>query len=609
MNATKKQVILRFGHGSFEQGFDVNLRITTAAKTLVDLDGFLPENLDILRAHQKLLRSYQDQFIGNYNGYYRGFRVLEAISTETTHISVRDSADELMDQFNLLLEQSLAFKPFREALFYHLNSSDSIRFVIRTFDPILQWLPWHLCNLFQIYPHSGVTLSWPSQGPLVNFQNLKAKVRVLPILGDSTNIDIQADLIVLRDQLPASAEILDAQIATSLAAIGDALWQQSPDILFFAGHSSSRGEQGIFCINEQETVTINELKFALKRAIDKGLKLAIFNSCDGLKLAQDLADLNLPAIIVMRERIPDEAAQKFLEYFLAAFANETSPKPLTQAVREAQERLQHYEQKFPCVSWLPVLFQQPEAADLTWQDLRVRETPPANNSTQPSKIPISSRFPNRIQRYKWPILGTFSLSFLLLFFVVRPILASYFVAWSGNCYDKESHLCAQKFAELAAMLDPSKKNNLDYYRNLYSGIKPNDDLPRNPIECNNNATLLIEHGDYSQAINSLYLCEDMVTEEDTNPNDIDLLHYKINKNLAWAMYEQESFSDAKFHVRKSLQYQPYGVESHCLSALLEDIDNPGILESLEYCRKGIKKQHPEERLWLRQAELRLSNLD
>lgn len=603
MNDAKKQVILRFGHGSFEQGFDVNLRIATDERTLVDRDGFLPQDLVLLDAYNTLVNSYKSQFRNNYNGYYRGLRALEKITNETTHVSVQDSGKILVKQLNQLLEQSPEFQPIREELYYHLNPNDSVRFVIRTLDTILQWLPWHLCNLFQRYQQSGVTLSLPPRSQTPVLQNLKAKVRVLPILGDSTGINIQADLILLRDKLPVDAEILDAQIATSLAAIGEALWEKSPDILFFAGHSSSRGEQGIFYINEHDQVAIEDLKFALKKAIAKGLKLAIFNSCDGLKLAQDLADLNLPAIIVMRERIPDEAAQKFLEYFLEAFANPHQPKPLTQAVREAQERLQHYEKKFPCVSWLPVLFQQSEAVDLTWQDLRLLD-----QASQP-KVLISTSLLTKIQKYQWTILSALSFSALLLFFVLRPILASYFVSWSGKCYDREHHLCAQQFAQLAAVLDPSQRSNLEYYRNIYVGIEPGQDLPRDPVECNNNATVLIEHREYEKAINSLYICEKMVNEQIENPNDIILLNYKINKNLAWAMYEQENFRDAKAHIRKSLQYKPYGPEAHCLSALLEDIDSPEILDSLRFCKEGIKKEHREERSWLKQAEDRLYYLN
>lgn len=56
-------------------------------------------------------------------------------------------------------------------------------------------------------------------------------------------------------------------------------------MLFFAGHSQTEGETVRIYINENKTnnsLTIEQLEEALKAAIDKGLKLAIFNSCDGL---------------------------------------------------------------------------------------------------------------------------------------------------------------------------------------------------------------------------------------------------------------------------------------------------------------------------------------
>lgn len=71
-------------------------------------------------------------------------------------------------------------------------------------------------------------------------------------------------------------------------------------------------------------------------------------------------------MIVMRELVPDHVAQKFLKYFLEAFAG---GKSLYLAAREARERLQGLESKFPCASWLPVIFQNPAAVPPTWQDL------------------------------------------------------------------------------------------------------------------------------------------------------------------------------------------------------------------------------------------------
>lgn len=81
----------------------------------------------------------------------------------------------------------------------------------------------------------------------------------------------------------------------------ETLWSEEWDILFFAGHSYSQGDGdcGYIYINQTEKLAISELKNTLKRAIKKGLQLAIFNSCDGLGLANELQRLNIPQMIVM----------------------------------------------------------------------------------------------------------------------------------------------------------------------------------------------------------------------------------------------------------------------------------------------------------------------
>ncbi|MHC5722352.1 MAG: CHASE2 domain-containing protein, partial [Nostoc sp.] len=69
----------------------------------------------------------------------------------------------------------------------------------------------------------------------------------------------------------------------------DQLWEQDWQILFFAGHSSTHqtNETGKIYINQTESLTISQLKYALKKAVERGLQLAIFNSCDGLGLARE----------------------------------------------------------------------------------------------------------------------------------------------------------------------------------------------------------------------------------------------------------------------------------------------------------------------------------
>ncbi|MEL7143968.1 MAG: CHAT domain-containing protein, partial [Cyanobacteria bacterium J06573_11] len=108
------------------------------------------------------------------------------------------------------------------------------------------------------------------------------------------------------------------------------------------------------------------IRFALKKACQRGLQLAIFNSCDGIGLAQHLSDLALPQMIVMREPVCDAIAQTFLKNLLTAF---TSGQPLPQAVRAAQEQLQGLEDRFLCATWLPILCQPATTAPLTWQQL------------------------------------------------------------------------------------------------------------------------------------------------------------------------------------------------------------------------------------------------
>lgn len=146
--------------------------------------------------------------------------------------------------------------------------------------------------------------------------------------------------------------------------------------MFFAGHSKTYpdGRGGEFQINANERLTIADLQAALKTAISKGLKLAIFNSCDGLGLAQQLAEgqqLYLPQIMVMREPIPDKLAPQFLKYFLQEF---TQGNSLYNSLRTTRNCLETLESDFPCASWLPVLVQNPAQVPPLWQDLGRRPT-------------------------------------------------------------------------------------------------------------------------------------------------------------------------------------------------------------------------------------------
>lgn len=210
--------------------------------------------------------------------------------------------------------------------------------------------------------------------------NSTIRVRILAILGDSTGINVEQDKAILQEQLP------DVEITfltqPQLQVLNHQLWEQQWDILFFAGHSASQGDgsTGQIYINQNDSVSLRDLRNALKKAIFRGLQLAIFNSCDGLGLAQELADLNIPQIIVMRKPVPDFVAQEFLRHFMRIFASGTS---LYLAVREARERLQGLEKQFPCASWLPVICQYPAATPPRFIDLHFGAPPIPDKPTPP----------------------------------------------------------------------------------------------------------------------------------------------------------------------------------------------------------------------------------
>ena len=189
------------------------------------------------------------------------------------------------------------------------------------------------------------------------------QIRILAILGNSEGINVQKDRNLL-EKLPGAATTF--LVEPQRQELNDQLWEQSWDLLFFAGHSQREGEKGRIYLNQTDSFTIDELSEALKKAVEGGLQLAIFNSCDGLGLARELEQLHIPQIIVMGEPVPDRVAQEFLKYFLTGLARGQS---LYQAVREGRKRLQGLEDKYPCASWLPVICQNPAVVPPTWQQL------------------------------------------------------------------------------------------------------------------------------------------------------------------------------------------------------------------------------------------------
>jgi WD40 repeat protein len=356
----KKLVILKFD-GNFELGFQVNLEIanegqrayrTTTAK--------LPENINI----PQLLNNWHEIYCSRYSQ----FRVksggsrrvnLESLNQECTRESIN-----LLACFNQWLNAS----SFKEVINYlqELNPKDEIRIIITTSCHELRQLPWHLWDVLINFTLLEVALSSPNaeQGE----RALREKIRILIILGDTSNINIEADKKLLHNFCGDDAEIVLLQ-QPSREELNNYLQDDFGwDILFFSGHSQTQEMQGRIYLNHHESLTMGELRDALQVAIKKRLQIAFFNSCDGLGIAYELEQLHIPQVIVMREPVPDKVAQEFLKYFLQEF---TGGKSLYISVRNARLELQKLESEFPCASWLPVIIQNQTETPPTWQSLGI----------------------------------------------------------------------------------------------------------------------------------------------------------------------------------------------------------------------------------------------
>jgi CHASE2 domain-containing sensor protein len=346
---------------------------------LVKRESDLPDNGE--------LKALYNRWRSLYSSYYQDLGTPVRMEIDDSSVGVlrfslvefKQTCRELKQQLNRWLSEE-SFLYIEQQLRKYLDSSDEIQVIIESDDEQLRRFPWHLWQFFRDYQKAEIALSLPEYERVAPPEKEPTgEVKILGILGNSKNIegenlDIQTDKAIV-EQLPgAKPRFL---VEPNREIVHSQLWEQTWDIFFFAGHSggiqsdnSFSEERGKIYINQDDrnnSLTVSELENALRQATQKGLQLAIFNSCDSLGLAWDLAQLNIPQTIAMREAVPDEVAQAFLRYFLKAFA---SGKSCHLAVREARERLQGLEDKFPCASWLPVICQNPTADTLTWKALR-----------------------------------------------------------------------------------------------------------------------------------------------------------------------------------------------------------------------------------------------
>ncbi|GET37027.1 ABC transporter substrate-binding protein [Microseira wollei] len=357
-----KRVIFRIEQGDFEQGFPVTLTIRENGRMCgKEVRG----KLAIAQKTLELYNKWQDDYKSwgeSYRWWRRKIDAAEHMETNSSSYDLQHEAEKSACQFEEYFNTWLnncSLEQITRQLLHTVGKNESVSFVVQTDNQELQKLPWEQWNFLQeYYNHAEVALGTASRSPAAA---LSGRVRILVILGSDENIEIETDGNIIQNKLP-NAELVLLQKPDS-SKLRDTLRSQPWNIIFFAGHSATRpdGNDGRIWLNESEYLSPAQLRISLIQAARNGLKLAIFNSCDGLGLARQLDSLEIPHIIVMREPIHDRVAQMFLNAFLTEFAKGAS---LHEAVREARDQLRLLENDSPKASWLPVIFQNPEEPPL-----------------------------------------------------------------------------------------------------------------------------------------------------------------------------------------------------------------------------------------------------
>ncbi|MDJ0511472.1 MAG: hypothetical protein QNJ64_19815, partial [Crocosphaera sp.] len=373
--------------GDFVQGFSATVKIWSGDRPTADpiagKEGVLPGNSELLSLYETWVKAYENHIKIAHQLTQAQDRESSAtfalkqkpktsnasleLDQRVAYDSCNAATTELLSNFNNWLKYSDFSLIIEEIKIYQPQ-----RILIESNNFELRKMPWQKWDLLESHNFTLTEIGLTSP----NFQSTNVElikssqkpasqegVKILVVLGKDANIESTFEKFQKFK--------CDVTVVRNLPELDVPLWEKYWDILIFNGHSETEGDgkKGTFQLSDGNWLTISDIKGHFRQAINHNLKVAIFNSCDGLGLAYQLAegeDLHLPQIIVMRENLPVAVAPKFLQYFLE---NYTQGLSLYSSLQESRQRLQILEKDFPCVSWLPVLCQNPAEIPPRWLEL------------------------------------------------------------------------------------------------------------------------------------------------------------------------------------------------------------------------------------------------
>lgn len=229
-------------------------------------------------------------------------------------------------------------------------------------------LPWEIWELSTDAASSKIRIvRCPANitQPTASLGHNRRRPRILTVLGEETDADYQTEREAIQT-LSRLAEVVFmgwhpgkaiAELKTQISqAIAD---ERGWDVLFFAGHSNEGRTGGELSIAPNVTIALSEIAPQLKIAQARGLRFAVFNSCNGLNLAETLIELGLSQVVVMREPIHNRVAREFLVRFLRSLADYRDVHDATIDACQYLETEQKF--NFPSAHLIPSLFRHPDS--------------------------------------------------------------------------------------------------------------------------------------------------------------------------------------------------------------------------------------------------------
>ncbi|AFW96125.1 NACHT nucleoside triphosphatase [Anabaena sp. 90] len=378
-----KVIVVKFElEGYLHLGFNVTVQMQIDKDvTFAEFKGKLPANPSIYQQYKIWQESFNTKRMKSRGGGKTKYK------TRKKNANDRNFELDFIQNFNIWLNsQDKEWQKIIDGLHCQLRWSDEIQVIIQTDNLEAQRLPWHLWDWFARYaPKTEVAISATKNvsNPelAIGLQEFKASqmlswvaknaVNILIVRGNSAGLDVNPDYEAIKRITGVNPEIFDAKKEELiLESLQQKLRSHPWDILVFSGHSYTDEKTGVgyLQLTENLNVPLDDLRDDLKEAIAHGLKLAIFNSCDGLGLAREMATLQMPQVIVMRETLPDEVAPDFLDHFLKAYTNHKSfYKSVSIARKELQKK---WQEKYPGIAWLPLINQNPAHLPISWYELQ-----------------------------------------------------------------------------------------------------------------------------------------------------------------------------------------------------------------------------------------------